>query len=363
MNKKSKSNYNFIKHFESFRLLIAILIALAITTAIIFMVSENPVEALTTLLTGPLQSKRYFFNVLEMMVPLMFTGLSLALVFKSGNFSMITDASFYMGAVIAVFVAIKLPLPGVIHPVVAIVIAGIIGGFIGSIPAFCRVKYKANELVTSLMLNYVFFFSGLYIVNKFLIDRKASNFASLKFLESSSLGNIIEGTRLHYGFVIGLLLCAVLYIFLTRTKWGYEIKLVGSNIEFAKYSGINTGRVILYTSFISGAVAAMGGAIEKLGMYKRFQWANAPTYAWDGVIIATLSGNNPKFIPLAAFFLSYIRVGADIMSRKTDVPNELVAIIQGIIILLITAERFLYFMKQRKESQMALENALTKGGK
>lgn len=363
MSKKSKSNANFLKYFDSMRLLVAILIALAITTVIIFSVSENPIEALTTLLLGPLQSKRYFFNVLEMMVPLMFTGLSLALVFKSGNFSMITDASFYMGAVIAVFIAIKLPLPAVIHPVFAILIAGVIGGLIGSIPAFCRVKFKANELVTSLMLNYVFFFSGIYIINKFLIDRNASNFASLKFLKSSSLGNIVDGTRLHYGFVIALLLCAALYIFLTRTKWGYEIRLVGSNIEFAKYSGIKTGRVILYTSFISGAVAAMGGAIEKLGMYNRFQWANAPTYAWDGVIIATLSGNNPKFIPLAAFFLSYIRVGADIMSRKTDVQNELVAIIQGIIILLITAERFLYFMKQRKESQMALENAMNKGGK
>ena len=78
----------------------------------------------------------------------------------------------------------------------------------------------------------------------------------------------------------------------------------------------------------------------------------SPTYAWDGVIIATLSGNNPKFIPFAAFFLSYIRVGADIMSRKTDVQNELVALIQGVIILLVTAERFLYFIKQKKESKL-----------
>ena len=360
-NKKVDSK--ILKYFDTFRLLIAIGISLAITTVIIFMVSDNPIEALTTLLTGPLQSKRYFFNVLEMMVPLMFTGLSLALVFKSGNFSMITDGSFYMGAVIAVFIAIKLPLPAIIHPSFAIILAGIIGGIIGSIPAFCKVKYKANELVTSLMLNYVFFFSGLYIINKFLIDRNASNFASLKFLKTSSLGNLVSGTRLHYGFIVAILLCLALYIFLTRTKWGYEIKLVGSNIEFAKYSGINTSKTILYTSFISGLLAAMGGAIEKLGMYNRFQWSTAPTYAWDGVIIATLSGNNPKFIPFAAFFLSYIRVGADIMSRKTDVQNELVSIIQGIIILLITAERFLYFMKQRKESQLALQNKLVKGDK
>ena len=181
MHKDKK--FNVLKYFDLLRLFVAIGIALLITTAIVFLVSENPTKALSTLLVGPISSKRYLFNVLEMMVPLMFTGLSLSLVFKSGNFSMITDASFYMGAVIASFVAIMIPLPSGIHPMVAIIIAGFIGGIIGSIPAFCKVKYKANELVTSLMLNYVFFYTGLYIINKFLADRQASNFASLKFLK------------------------------------------------------------------------------------------------------------------------------------------------------------------------------------
>ena len=360
MHKDSK--FNILKYFDLLRLFVAVGIALLITTVIIFMVSENPMKALGTLLTGPISSKRYFFNVLEMMVPLMFTGLSISLVFKSGNFSMITDASFYIGAVIASAVAIMIPLPSGIHPMVAIVIAGFIGGIIGSIPAWCKVKYKANELVTSLMLNYVFFYTGLYIVNKFLIDRQASNFASLKFLNTASLSNIVEGTRLHSGFIIAILTCILLFIFLTRTKWGYEIRIVGSNQEFARYSGINTKKVILYTSFISGFVAAMGGAIEKLGMYRRFQWSMAPSYAWDGVIISILSSNNPIFVPVAAFFLSYIRVGADIMARQTDVQNEIVSLIQGVIILLVTAERFLYFIKQRKESQLALANNENKGG-
>lgn len=360
MHKDKK--FNILKYFDLLRLFVAIGIALLITTGIIFLVSENPTKALSTLLVGPVSSKRYLFNVLEMMVPLMFTGLSLSLVFKSGNFSMITDASFYMGAVIASFVAIMIPLPGGVHPMVAIVIAGFIGGIIGSIPAFCKVKYKANELVTSLMLNYVFFYTGLYIINKFVVDRQASNFASLKFLKTAGLSTIVSGTRLHSGFIMAIVVCILLFIFLTRTKWGYEIRIVGSNPEFARFSGINTKKVILYTSFISGFVAAIGGAIEKLGMYRRFQWSQAPTYAWDGVIISILSSNNPIFIPIAAFFLSYVRVGADIMSRQTDVQNEIVALIQGIIILLVTAERFLYFIKQRKESQLALINNEDKGG-
>ncbi len=349
-----------LKYFGILRVSVAVSIALLITTLIIFMVSEDPQKSLYMLLVGPISSKRYLFNVFEMMVPLMFTGLSISLVFKSGNFSMITDASFYVGAVIASFIAIKMPLPELVHPTVAIIVAGFIGGLIGMIPAILRTKFKANELVTSLMLNYVFFYSGLYIVNNYLIDPAASAFASLKFEQTAKLAQLMTGTRLHTGFIIGLLVCGLLYVFLTRTKWGYEIRIVGSNPKFAKYSGMNSKKVILYTSFISGFVGAMGGAIEKLGMYNRFQWAAAPSYAWDGVIISILSSNNPIFVPVAAFFLSYLRIGADIMARQTGVQNEIVSLIQGLIILLVTAERFLYFLKQRKESELALQKNVQK---
>ena len=107
---------NTLKYFGILRVTIAISIALLITALIIFMVSEDPKKSLYMLLVGPISSKRYLFNVFEMMVPLMFTGLSISLVFKSGNFSMITDASFYVGAVIASVIAIKMPLPELVHP-------------------------------------------------------------------------------------------------------------------------------------------------------------------------------------------------------------------------------------------------------
>lgn len=344
------------KQFDILRLLVAVLIALVLTTIIIFAVSDMPMEAISSLFLGPLGSKRHFFNVLEMSVPLIFTGLSLSLVFKSGNFSMVSDGALYMGAVISAAIAIKVILPAGIHPFVAIICSTLIGGMIGAIPAILKVKYKANELVTSLMLNYVFFYTGLYIINNYLIDKNAGNFASLKFNSSSNIGQLVEGTRLHFGFIIAIIVTILLYIFVYKTKWGYEIRIVGSNLEFAKHSGIRTAKVIVVTQLIAGMIAGMGGGIEQLGMYTRFQWADAPSYAWDGVIIAVLSGNNPKFVPLATFFLAYIRVGADIMARKTDVQNELVSIIQAIIILLITAERFLYVIKQHQESKLALEN-------
>lgn len=343
------------KKFTAVRLVCAFAIAILLTVVIIFSVSNEPGTAIYNLFLGPLQSKRHFFDVFASSVPLIFTGLALSLVFKSGNFSMIADASLYTGGVLAAAIAIMLPLPMFIHPVVIFIVAIIVGGVIGSIPAILKVKFKANELVTSLMLNYVFFYLGIYTVNSFFVDREAGTFASLKYAPTATLGKVLDGTKLHWGFFIAIAVVILLYILVYKTKFGYEIRISGSNPEFAKYSGINTSRVIILTQVIAGAVAGLGGAVEQLGMYERFNWQDSPTYAWDGVIIAILAGNNPKFGPLAAFFLAYIRVGADLMSRRADVQNELVSIVQAVLILFITAERFMAGWKQRQEAKQALK--------
>ncbi len=97
-------------------------------------------------------------------------------------------------------------------------------------------------------------------------------------------------------------------------------------------------KIFTFNSFF---IAGMGGAVEVLGLYRRFTWQMLPGYGWTGVIVAILARNNPLYVPLAAFFLAYLRIGADIMSRQTDVQNEFVAIIQGVIIILVAAEAFL----------------------
>lgn len=343
------------KKFTAIRLLCAFAIALIISIVIIFSISAQPGNAIFNLFLGPLQSKRHFFDVFASSVPLMFTGLALGLVFKSGNFSMIADASLYTGGVVAAAIAIQLALPSGVHPIVILVAAAIVGGIIGSIPALLKVYFHTNELVTSLMLNYVFFYFGIFIVNKFLIDRQAGTFASLRYASTATLPILLQGTKLHVGFVIAIVVVVLLYVLLYKTKFGYEIRISGSNPQFAKYSGMNTKKIIILTQVIAGAVAGLGGAVEQMAMYPRFNWQDSPSYAWDGVIIAILSGNNPKFVPFAAFFLAYIRVGADLMSRRSDVQNELVSIIQAILILFITAERFMAGWKQRQEAKKALE--------
>lgn len=342
------------KKFTIVRLACAFAIAILLSVGIIFAVSEEPVTAVYNLFLGPLQSKRHFFDVFASSVPLIFTGLALGLVFKSGNFSMIADACLFTGGVVTAALAIKTAMPAPVHPIVIMICAAAVGGIIGSIPALLKVYFHTNELVTSLMLNYVFFYLGIYGVTRFLADREAGTFASLKYQPTAELGTLISGTKFHVGYLIAIGVVIVLYLLVFKTRFGYEVRISGSNPQFAKYSGMNTNKVIILTQVIAGAVAGLGGSVEQMAMYQRFNWQDSPSYAWDGVIIAILSGNNPKMVPFAAFFLAYIRVGADLMSRRSDVQNELVSIIQAVLILFVTAERFMAGWKQREEAKRAL---------
>ncbi len=349
MNKLTMS----INKFEILRIILAFIIALGVSAFLIFLTSETPMYCLKIFLFAPFQKMKYFSNILEMMIPLTFTGLALCIVYQSKNFSLIADGCFYMGAVMASYVAIKVVAPAGLHPMYGLLVAAVIGGIIGTLPGIIKIKWQANELVTSLMFNYIFYFLGLYIVNYHLRDPQASVFASYKFPKTFALPRILTGTRLHFGFFIAMLAVVLLYIYIYKTKWGYELRTVGDNIEFAKYSGIQVVKVLIVSQFIGGALAGIGGAIEMSGMYRRFLWGVPMSYAWDGVIIALLAKNNPKYVPLAAFFLSYLRIGADLMSRRGDVDNEIIAIIQAVMILLIASERFLAYWKLKEENKLA----------
>ena len=347
------------QQFQLFRFILALGISLGISMLIIFLVSKEPWTAISYLLLGPFGSMRHFLSIFAQATPLIFTGLALSLCFKSGNFSMITDACLYISAVLTAALAIRLSLPFPLHPLVILLLAAVMGGIIGSLPALAKLYFKANELVTSLMLNYVFFYLGLFTISKYFADREAGTFASLKYAKTAVLPILVKGSKLHLGFFLALLLAVLFSILLYKTRFGYELRLSGSNPSFAKMVGISSSKVILLTQVLAGMVAGLGGAVEQMGMYQRFNWQESPSYAWDGVIIAILSRNNPALVPFSALFLAYIRVGADIMSRKSDVQNELVALIQALLILFVTAEAFLSGWEHRREVKESLAAADT----
>jgi simple sugar transport system permease protein len=326
---------------ELVKTLLAIGIALGISFAIIACVSAQPMEAIGNLIAGPFSKLRSFSIVIELMLPLMFTSLAFCIILKAREFNLAVDGSFFVGGIVAAAVAINFTLPGILHPIVAMIFGAVCGMAVCIIPAVLRLKFKANVLVTSLMLNYVIVFVCVYFLNYFLRDPNVAAMSSFKFPESAKLPGILEGTRLHAGLFIAIAAVIVVYYYLNKTKQGYQLRVVGENKEFAWISGIKIGSVILIGQAIAGFIAGLGGAVEILGLYNRFQWQVSPEYGWDGLVMAIMARNNPKLIPIFAFFVAYIRIGADIMSQNTDVQNEIVSVIQGIMIVLVAASAFL----------------------
>ncbi len=337
------------------RVVTAIALSLLIAALIIFKVSKDPGTALYKFLLGPFSTKRNFFNMIENMIPLVFTGLAINVMHKSGLFSMSADSSFFSAGVVAAALAISCPMPNVVTQVVIILCGALIGGLISLIPVVIKKYTGANELVISLMMNYIFFNFGYWIIRRFYLDTSNGSF-SVTFQPNATLGTMVQGTSTHYGVLIMAAMVVIMWIVVDKSRFGRELKITGSNENFARYAGIRVAGVVLVSQFIGGILSGIGGSVEMIGMYNQFQWITPQSYVWDGILINLLADTRPLLIPVAALFLSYIRVGANVMSRSGDVDVEIVAIIQGIIILLIASERFMYGIKKRRDEREALQN-------
>lgn len=353
---RKEPTFDIMDYFSAIRILAAIIISLLIVFVLIFFVSDDPYLAIYKMMLGPLQTKRSIFNVLERATPLIFTGLALNISLRSGVFNIGSDGAFYMGAVLGSAVALKLNLPNVVHQLLAVIVAAMAGGIINMLPVIVERYTRIRATVLSIMLNSIFFYLGLSIVSSFLLE-KSGSWGSEPFPDTAKFGNMIKGTSMHWGFLILLAAIIFIVILMEKTPFGYKVRVTGLNPDFAKSAGIKTGSVMLGAQFIGGTVAGAGGAVEMLGMYKRFQWQSQVNYVWDGLLVHMLANQNPIFIPFTAIFIAYLRIGAEIMSRATDLDPEVVAFLQGIVILLAASEKFLYPIKRRYEQKQALAEA------
>jgi simple sugar transport system permease protein len=335
------------------RVTAAIALAFVIATLIIILVAGDPAAAMKKFFLGAFSTRRNFSKTIEDMIPLIFTGLALNVMHKSGLFSMSADSSFYLSGVAAAILAITLPAPNIVHQAVILLVGFLVGGLVSLVPVLCKKYTGAHELVTSLMLNYIAYYFGYWLIRRDYIDITNGSF-SVSFLPTATLGKMFRGTNIHYGLLITAAAVICIWLVMDRSRFGRELRLTGSNENFARYAGIPVAGAVIFSQFLGGSLAGLGGAVTMIGIFSRFQWMLPQNYVWDGILINLLAGTKPLAIPLSAFFISYIRVGANVMSRAGDVDVELVSIIQGIIIMLIASERFLYRMRQRREERQAL---------
>ncbi|MBC7194714.1 MAG: ABC transporter permease [Caldisericia bacterium] len=336
-----------LKYFNLIRTLIAILIGAFICVLIIFIISKEPQNGLKYFFLGPFSSIGRLGNVIEMASPIILCGLAIAIPFQAEQFNIGAEGALFISAAVATGFGVSTNFPKLIHIPLMLLVAGGVGAFWGFIPGILKAKWKASELVITLMLNYVALYLSLYIINFHFRDKKAGFLVSYQLPKTAWFDQFVKNTRIHYGVILTIIFVILVYVLLYKTKLGYEIRMTGFNINFAKYGGINTFKIILITQVIGGFIAGIAGISEVMGIHRRFNWQTTPGYGWDGVVVAIIGRNHPVLIAFASIFIAYLRVSGQVLNLLTDIPAEIITVLESIIILLITAEAFLTQWKYR----------------
>jgi len=365
---------------EGLRIILAVGVALLIGFIMTFFVSKDPWGAYKAFLTGPLTKFNRFGDWIEESITLTLVGLSVAIAFKANMFSMGTQGQLVMGALVSGVIALYIPLPAIIRLPLAILCAMIAGFLWGWLPGYLKAQLNANEIVSTLMLNTI----AIKIFDYFLVfyikpENAGFNYSEIFSIEGQLpsfipnlpfLHNIYtlfnEETNISIMLYVVILAVLVAYYLVYKTPLGYQLRMVGSNIKFARYGGIDTKKTIILVFAISGIYGALAGAHLALAIHHRLIMNISISMAFEGIIVAILARNNPKYIPFTALAYGYLRAGANIMERSSDVSREMISIIQALIILFVTAEAILPVVQQvieEKEDQNSLpENGTLSAG-
>lgn len=345
--------------FKIIKLAISTAIALGITFLVLVLVSDTPFQNFKVILTAPVKNTRYFGNVIEMTIPIAFAGLASALLFKMGVANLMVEGLYYIcGIACAAVATIQFANHG-LHPVLCILIACFLGSLLMGGTGFLKARYNTNEVVTTLMLNNIFLGVGLFFLKRTrLRDEGFAAIASNLFEDSAKLDVIFPGTRITISFFLLLLTAAFVYILMNKTRLGYTIRITGLNPRFAHYSGINAFAMYMIVHMIAGAIAGLGASTELLSLYDRFQWTALPGLGWDGILMATLANNHPVGVLIASFGIAYLKKGAEVVALTTNVPVEIISVVQAVLVLLVSSQRFLIRFRERKLLKEGMKNEL-----
>ena len=334
------SALNMVK--EAITPLLAVVFALTIGAIIIYFMGIDPLEAYRSLVRGSLGSKSAVSETLIKATPLMLTGLAFAFAFRCGLFNIGGEGQLYMGAFSAAAVGIYITgLPIYVHLPLAIAAGFLGGGLWGLLSGWLKVKYGANEIITTVMFNYVAILWVSFIVTGPFKEPHGNMPHSAPVEITAQLPRILSGTRLHLGIFIAILALIFFYVFLWHMKKGYEIRMVGQNPQAARYAGMNPERNIMLAMFLAGGMAGLAGARELLAVQHRLMQGLSPGYGFDGIAVALLGKNGPIGILLGAILFGMLRSGGNLMQMINGVPVAIIYVIQALVIIFVVSEHML----------------------
>ncbi len=316
--------------------LLAVVTSLLLAAIPILIARGNLLQSYYYLFYGALGSR---INLLETCVkasPLIFTGLAVAFAFRARFWNIGAEGQLMAGAIAAAWAGISLPIPWrVLHLPVVIVLGFVAGGFCAAIPAWLKTRFRVDDVVTTLLFNYIM----LHVMGALLfgpMQQPGSSWPrSPEILDTAKYPILVERSRFHMGIPLALAAVCVVWFINRKTVLGYESKAVGANFDAAYFGGIRTSAVILKTALISGGLAGLAGVGEVCAVQNHLLMDLSPGYGYSGVVIAMLGNLHPLGVLLAAVFFSIVSVGAQTMSRVTGVPSYIADVIQGLALMVM----------------------------
>jgi general nucleoside transport system permease protein len=320
--------------------LIAIALSLVTMTLLFAALGKNPIAALTTYFLDPLTDAYSLQEIAVKATPLVMIAVGLSLCYLANVWNIGAEGQFLIGAVAGSWLAVKTQGtnagPWVMPAMLAL---GALGGALYAlIPAICKVRFGASEILTSLMLVYVADLLLDYLVRGPWRDPHGYNFpTTAEFDPVATVPTLIEGSRLHLGALIALVVVAVAAVILGRTIKGFEIRVVGSAPKAARFAGFSAGQLTVLTFMISGALAGLAGIIEVAGPVGHLQPNISPGYGFTAIIVAFLGRLNPIGILIAGLFLALTFIGGEQAQIAMKIPLDLTKVFQGILLFYVLA--------------------------
>lgn len=312
----------------------AIFAALLLAAGLIAAAGVNPLSAYGEMLRGALGSRLSITEMLTRATPLILTGLAAAVAFRARLWNIGGEGQFYMGALVTAWIGHSLGLPGPVGIAVLMLCGMAAGAILLAGPAFMRLRFGVDEVVTTLLLNFiVILFVGLMIEGP-LRDPLAFGWPQSVPVDGDyRLPDLVPRTRLHIGLLIAIAAAGVVWLVLTRTVFGVETRAAGLNARAAAFAGISLPRTIMGVAVVSGALAGLAGAVEVMGVTGGVTTTMSPGFGYAGIVVAMLAALHPAGVVAAAIFVATIFVGADAMSRATGVPSFIADVIVALSLL------------------------------
>lgn len=316
--------------------LIAIAAALMVGAGLIIIAGKSPIAAYGALFQEALANYYGFGNTLTKTTPLLLTSLGVLVALKAGQFNIGGEGQIYMGGLGSALVGLYVKgLPLVIHLPMALLAGFLLGAIWGLIPGYLKAVRGVNEVITTLLLNYIAQYFISYLVQGPMIAPGAPSPFSPKLPESAQLPTILPQTQTHAGILIALIAAGILWVVFARSPLGYQIEAVGQNPTAARYAGMSVERTIMLVLALAGGLAGLAGASEVMGLKYRLFENFSGGYGFDAIAIAFLSRGSIPGVVFTSLFFGALRSGANVMQRSADVPVTIVYAIQGLTVLFI----------------------------